>query len=198
MESQSQTFKGVLINMCEKCVPFPMIKLQDIGDHYKHTDNMDQGSSKDDKALRKLVHLAVADMLRSHASEIPTPEQIKARVPIYVSSGSGKLQNKDEPAKIAEIPLYHCEGCWRFYSLPQDIRAGATKVDAKYNGGPMTDKQIWQLCVEKLRGFFYGSPITEANMYLFEEFLVMEPVKIEKEMGASAFRDIYGVSSNAN
>ena len=200
MDSDPRTFQNLRLNPCEKCVPFPMIKIRDIEDHYKSI-NKSRGKklSNDPKALGMIVALSVSQMFKKHSSEILTSDQIKARVPVCHTHPGGRLANQDDPSRVVEMPLYQCQSCLCFYALLQDFRDGAKKLDATYSEAQLTDKDLSWIYVQMMKNFFNTTPYLKAEMYVFMEFVVMNLVEMEtQQTSESPLQSMYQINVEAD
>lgn len=122
-----------------------------------------------------LTQAALSDTV--FMSTIPTADFIltNPRIPLIGNDAGGEIRNPNTQ-RTEGIPLRHCNGgCGIIFALPRELWSVVRKVglEREYD-----NEMVKVACVHALQNAYNNLPVCKAEVYCFEECVMMVLLKI--------------------
>ena len=176
--------RRVSIHNCPECVPFHQFKPQGQNAPGSMTPEMAIQNLQDDlKAnmeYNKIRVQAVRDGRVTNGTSID--QQVRAKIPRF-GPGSGPIV--EGPMSNAGVPMYHCSTCGTLFMLLSDVRDSALVADPSVQGDFNTSATLRNRCVDMFRHAYNMLPYSKADLYCFEDWMVMVKLGSYPQSGES-------------
>ena len=172
-------FPRFTIYPCPSCVPFPMIKCEEITAEI--TEHMNAagilGHSPDPKEIKNAVEHLMGHIIKERIEPeypLPTSAAMKTnpQIPVFKAAGGGTLRDLSNQRK-ADIAMYKCNTCHALYVLPEDFTAAGRALDHPIGVGCMSPEGIQHLCLSAMQNAYQGLGMKKAEVYCFKNFMVL-------------------------